>query len=98
MTARVRFRPQAAVEIEEARDWYEAQVPGLGVQFVAAVDDALERIAERPLTSPRVLRDVRRRVLARFPYAIYFRPAGDAVLVLAVVHGHRHPRVWRGRR
>jgi hypothetical protein len=35
-------------------------------------------------------------VLARFPYAIYFRAAGEEIVVLAL-HGRQHQSHWRSR-
>ena len=35
-------------------------------------------------------------VVRRFRYAVYFRDAGDEILVLAV-HGRQDPRRWQGR-
>jgi plasmid stabilization system protein ParE len=46
----------------------------------------------------RVHHEIRRVRLRRFPYAIYFRVSGDEVVVLAVMHGRRHPRRWSSRR
>jgi len=95
---RVRLRPEACAEIAHARDWYEARRAALGDEFVAEVDALLSKVAEHPAAYPRVRRAVRRAVLRRFPYAVYFRVIEEAVVVLAVVHGHRHPRVGRSRR
>jgi plasmid stabilization system protein ParE len=41
---------------------------------------------------------MRRALVRRFPYAIYFRAAPDEIVVLAVIHGRRHPRHWQSRR
>lgn len=71
-------------------------VPGLGTEFVEAVDDTVSRIAENPMAFPKVRGEVRRAVLPRFPYAIYFRLADDVVVVLAV-HGRQHPERWQSR-
>ena len=41
------FRPEheASAELEDAVVWYDSQRPGLGLEFVQAVDATLERIA-----------------------------------------------------
>lgn len=98
MSSRVVFRPQAQEEALEARDWYEVHRLGLGRQFVDAVDVAVAAIAERPLGFPRVHGEIRRAVLRRFPYAVFFRLAADQIVVLGVLHGHRDPRTWQSRR
>jgi len=84
---RVLFRPQAQAELFEARDWYEARQDGLGVEFSAAVDATVSNISERPLTHPRVHNEIRRALLQRFPYAVFFQLLEGEIVVLAVVHG-----------
>ena len=80
----------------EVRQWYEARRVGLGQEFGQAVDGLVKRVATNPLVFPRVHNDTRRAVLSRFPYAIYFRVAENAVVVLAV-HGRQHPVRWKRR-
>lgn len=96
MTPRLVLRPQAEVEILD--DWYEEQRPGLGGAFATEVDRALGRIVEAPLAYPRVRGETRRALMRRFPYAIYFHAMPDEIVVLAVIHGRRHPRSWQSRR
>lgn len=98
MTSRIVLRPQARAEVEAAREWYEQQAPGLGSRFVSALDDSLLRLAEQPLAHACVSGDLRRAHLRRFPYAVFFRTRGDEVVVVAVMHGRRHPQRWRSRR
>ena len=38
-------RPAAAADIEDAYLWYERQRPGLGEEFLTAIDATLKRIA-----------------------------------------------------
>jgi plasmid stabilization system protein ParE len=94
---RALFRRAASADVEAALGWYENQRRGLGREFVAAVGAAVTRIEESPLAFPVVRRDIRRAVLQRFPYALYFRVIGDAVVVIACLHGKRHPRTWQSR-
>jgi plasmid stabilization system protein ParE len=91
---RVDFRPQAEAEVVETRDWYEGRRNGLGAEFRAALEETIDRIAANPLMYPTVHEETRRAILERFPYAVYFRVAGDDIVVLAV-HGRQNPRRWR---
>ena len=90
------FRPQAAGDAREVRAWYESRRTGLGREFGSAVDDLIDRIATNPFMFHRAHGEIRRGVLSRFPYAVYFRPAGDEIVVLAI-HGRQHPSRWKTR-
>ena len=87
----------AEIDILEVFDWYEAQRHGLGEEFVAALDACLQQIQERPEAHARVTDVVRRALLQRFPYGVYFEDRPEAIVVLACVHGSRSPEVWRRR-
>lgn len=97
MTRRVRFRPEAEAELLESRAWYEERQPGLGATFAAVVESAIEQIVETPLAYPWVRGATRRAILRRFPYAVYFQVLPEEVVILAVIHGRRHPRRWQSR-
>ena len=45
---RVYIQRQASAEADEAAAWYEAQSPGLGVEFVLELDTAMVRAASSP--------------------------------------------------
>ena len=80
----------------DTQDWYEARQGGLGAVFGAALDQTIVRIAERPLMFPRVHGEIRRAIMNRFPFAVYFRSGEDGIVVLAV-HGRQRPRRWQSR-
>jgi plasmid stabilization system protein ParE len=91
------LRPAAAADVEEAWLWYEAQREGLGDEFLQVVQDALESIAAFPESAPLVQRDIRRHLLRRFPYGLFYRLIQGQVVVVACFHARRSPRVWRSR-
>jgi plasmid stabilization system protein ParE len=97
MTPRFLFRPAAVDELREARDWYEAQRAGLGAELGQVVSGSLEHIAAQPAAFPEVVPGVRRAVIDRFPYGIFYRQIPDAIEVLAVFHHRRDPSIWRAR-
>jgi len=90
--------PQAEREAQRAAQRYERESSGLGVAFLDIVGQTLEAITENPLRFPVVYRDVRRALLKRFPYGIFFRLLPTQIRVTAVMHLARHPSRWQRRR
>jgi plasmid stabilization system protein ParE len=91
------LRDEAQAEFDEAFDWYEAQRAGLGVEFMAEVQKVFDRIAANPLIHRAVLADIRKGVVRRFPYCVFYRPHIDRVEVIAVFHTSRDPSIWQSR-
>ena len=82
----VRLRPLAAAEAREARAWYEERQAGLGEDFERELRATLDRIQHTPTALPLVdgSVDIRRTLLARFPYGVFF--------LLQDENHHRHRR------
>ncbi|MEG4349312.1 type II toxin-antitoxin system RelE/ParE family toxin [Microcoleus sp. LAD1_D3] len=78
------FRPELREEVDEAYTWYESQQLGLGDEFLDCIDEMLDRICQMPESYPVVYRDVRRSVVRRFPYAVYYRIVSSRVIVTAI--------------
>jgi plasmid stabilization system protein ParE len=99
VTWRVRFTGLADEDIAETYAHYETARRGLGEEFLDDLARAIETIGEFPERSAEVHRRLRRALLRRFPYSLYYRLVVDAqtVEVRACVHQRRHPRTWRRR-
>jgi len=97
MTLQVVFRNAARAEFDFAALRYETQRPGLGSQFVAEVHATLQLAATYPERFPTKHADIRRAVVRRFPYSVFYRVEPGRIVVLAVFHGRRNPRIWETR-
>jgi toxin ParE1/3/4 len=91
------IRPEAEADLAEAKDWYEHQRAGLGLEFILSLEECLERIRRSPYAHAEMYKGVRRTSIRRFPYGVYYRVEADAVVVLAVQHSRRDPRRWQER-
>jgi plasmid stabilization system protein ParE len=91
------YLPEAEDDVAAAHAHYEQQRAGLGDQFVEAVREAVDRIRDNPQMYGLFRSDVRAAPLKRFPYVVYYRDRGNDILVIAVQHGRRSTRAWRGR-
>jgi plasmid stabilization system protein ParE len=91
------FRPEVREELDEAYTWYQNQQAGLGDELLDCVDEMLNRICQIPESYAVVHLDVRRAVLRRFPYAIYYRIVSSRIIVTAIFHSRRDPKSWQTR-
>ena len=94
MAFRLKFSARALHEIGETHEWYETQIPGLGGEFIAALELQLRRLEQAPTLYAEILPGVRRALFPRFPYGLFYTIHQDLVHVLAVVHNARSPRRW----
>ncbi len=97
MTVDVRLRPEAELDLAESARWYEEQRQGLGQEFLDEALATFAAIAERPLASAAVYGSLRRALLHRFPFGVFYFVDGDGAVVIGVIHGSRHPRRWKSR-
>ena len=73
MSQRIIIRAKAKLDIAEAAVWYRSKRDGLGDEFLAAVGRRIDYVLANSKTFQVVARKVIRRALVdRFPYAIYF--------------------------
>ena len=61
------------------------------------MDEVLERIGRTPEMYTMDYQEVRRALTRRFPYAVYYRMAGNKVVVLGILHTRRDPHEWQSR-
>ncbi len=97
MSRRLIVRPEAEAELREAYLWYEEQRPGLGEDLLLCVDACLATIRRHPEMHPVVHGSVRRALLRRFPYGVFFVVEQNTISVIAVFHLSRDPQRWMER-
>ena len=94
---RLVLRPEAEREIAEAAEWYDRRRPGLGAEFLGAVDACIGTIHRSPELYPVVRGGLRRAVLQRFPYNLVYTERRGELVVAGRVHGRRDQQVWQDR-
>ena len=94
---RVRLSPAAENDVRDIYAWYKKQGEDLSLQFKRALGDCLERVGNHPTAYAKVHGEVRRALLHRFPYCVFYVIRESEVGVLGVFHGHRDPKTWQSR-
>lgn len=94
MALPVVFRRGVGRDLAGAYGWYEEQRAGLGEQFLAAVNASFGAIEQLPEMFAPLHGDVRRTIVSKFPYAVFYRVEPERVVILTVLHTARDPRLW----
>ena len=88
----VRYQPAAAAEVENAIRWYGRPEIDQAAAFILELERTEAHLASHPALFQRVEGEIRRAVLRRFPYSLFYVIEIDIVLVLACMHHHQEPR------
>lgn len=90
---RIEYHPATERELREIIKYYNECSPGLGDEFLGEFEHQVFEIAAMPNRWVAVENGIRRSLMSRFPYVIYFRVAGDDLVRITVVkHQRRHPK------
>lgn len=85
------IRPEAEAELTRAYEWYEEQRHGLGDALLLSIDATISTIKRNPDFYPKIRKTIRRALVRRFPFGVYYTIRGSAVVVLAIFHARRNP-------
>jgi toxin ParE1/3/4 len=96
---RIELHPEADWEGRDALAFYRERASAeIALDFDAKITLAFTEIVNFPARCPRWQRThVRKYVLQRFPYLIFYIDYPDRVRILAVAHTSRRPGYWKRR-
>ena len=89
----------AESDIDDAYIWYELQKKNLGNSFIRSVSSSFRKIKRNPYLYPQIYLDVRKHLISKFPYCIYFYVdvSDNSLKVISVLHNSRNPNIWKFR-
>jgi len=93
----LKFKPEVYNDIKVAYDWYESQRMGLGEDFLLTLEESYAKITRSPKIYQLIYKTVRRKLLRRFPYGVFFVLKNDEIIVIAIMHTRRKPKEWNER-
>ena len=97
MTPPVRLTSAAVQDLALAERWYLEEAPHVLASFEEEIDRTFDRISERPHMYRTLQATVRRALVRKFPFSVFYRVLPEWIEVIAVLHQSRDPRTWRRR-
>ncbi|MFA6970613.1 MAG: type II toxin-antitoxin system RelE/ParE family toxin [Gallionella sp.] len=93
---RIKILSVAEDDLEEGYRFYESQADDLGSYFLDTLYSDIDSLAYFAGVH-RVVLGYHRLLSKRFPFAVYYRVAGDEVLVFAILDCRRNPNWIRAK-
>lgn len=93
MNYRVILSPDAKADIRAVTRWYFDIRPQLSVRFKAETLAVMRRLGQNPYQFPVVYQFIRKALLKRFQFTVYFRFIDGDVSVMRIIHQRRR-RPW----
>lgn len=88
------FTEPASIELDDAIEYYELQLTGLGKKFFSDVIETLELISKFPQLFTQNSEHTRKAVLRKFPYNLIYSLLNNKIYIIAAAHQNRAPEYW----
>jgi len=87
----LKITPKARDDMQRSIDYYNDQQKGLGKRFASVIKETMASIKKMPLAASLIYEGERYKVVAKFPYVIFYRITGNVILVSRVFNTHQQP-------
>lgn len=94
MLNKVKFAKEATNEFRESVEWYELKAKGLGLKLTDEIDSTIERIKLNFDLYPKVVENIRKIQVNRFPFSLFYEIENGTLIVLRIFHNKRKPIEW----
>lgn len=100
MAYKLKYFDEVETDVNEAKTWYKEQKEGLEIEFANAIEKAIKYLLELPKAYAIRYKKVRIAHPKIFPYNIHFYidEPNKTVVIIAIIHGKRHPKIAKRRR
>ena len=89
MSFEIVFTDWADEDFNEIGFWYSSIRLGLDNEFILCLETEIETVKRNPLLFKRIYKNIRKTVLHRFPYNMYYLIEENRIVVLAIAHHKR---------
>jgi len=99
MKYNVSILSEAEVDIDNAYIWYELRQINLGYKFYKKVEESVQFISRNPYCCEDIYRGIRRFIIKKFPYGIYYKINFEyqEIQIIGVIHFKRSSHIIKKR-
>lgn len=88
---------EAEVDFDKSYEFYNEDSPKVADTFFIRINLGFENIKQNPNSFPFAHKNLRKYVVKKFPFVIYYRIVDSVIQVIAIFHMSRNPEIWNER-
>lgn len=88
---------EAEIDFDKSYEFYFEDSPKVADTYFRIINLGFENIKQNPNSFSIVHKDVRKYVVKKFPFVIYYRIIDLKIQVIAIFHTSRNPEIWNER-
>lgn len=94
---KVEFSNEAEADFDKSYQYYYLENPKVAESFLRQINLGLDRIKQNPYFYQVIHKEIRKYVIRKFPFIIYYQIASSVIKVVAFFHTSRNPEIWNER-
>ena len=94
---KIKISPFAEQDLDMTVEWYNFQSDGIGNEFAYVISEMFERIKTNPLQFPKDYGKMRKAVIKRFPYSVFFVVKDEVAFIFGIFSASRNPNIMKNR-
>ena len=98
MLKRLIILPFAEIDIKESVSYLKEVSDDLGHDFTQELDSSFYEILRNPEAFPIAKYDIRKFVMTKFSFCVYFVDRKEGLYILSVFQDKRNPKDWQRRK
>ena len=93
----IELSDEAEVDFEKSYEFYFEDSSKVADTFFKRINLGFENIKQNPYSFPIAHKNVRKYVVKKFPFVIYYQILDKVIQVIALFHTSRNPEIWNER-
>ena len=93
----IELSDEAEVDFDKSYEFYYEDSSKVAETFFNQINLCFENIKQNPKSFPIAHKDLRKYVVKKFPFVIYYRILDTEIQVIAIFHTSRNPEIWNER-
>ncbi|MDP3433967.1 MAG: type II toxin-antitoxin system RelE/ParE family toxin [Bacteroidota bacterium] len=93
----IEISDEAEIDFDKSYEYYFEDSPKVADAFFRRINVSFENIKQNPFTFPVAYKNVRKYVMKKFPFVIYYQIVNSIIKVIAIFHTSRNPEIWNER-
>jgi addiction module RelE/StbE family toxin len=93
----IELSDDAEKDFDKSYEYYTSESEHIAEAFYNIVNKGFEKIGQNPMANPKVYKDIRKYLVKKFPFIIYYQVKELIIMVVAIFHTSRNPEIWQKR-